>query len=364
MLSIVCAALAPAAARPIEAQTALLEVERADATKLMQVNDDAGMVVRGAENSGAIPASGPGTRLMWYPRRYAFRVGQVNGVQWDNDKIGSGSVAMGLNTTASGQESTALGGGSTASAYLSTAMGSETAASGDISTAMGAGTTASGSIATAMGVNSVASGNNSTAMGAGTRAAGNESTAMGSHTSALGAYSTAMGSYSAAFGSGSFAYGDRSTEAVVTALNDQFVVRASGGFRFRTRSDLSTGCDLQTGSGTWSCTSSRLAKERFEDVSGEEVLHRLRRLSIQRWSYLGLATRHIGPVAEEFYAAFALGEGPRTISAVDAAGVSLLAIQALERRSDELRQVYTALRAAVDSLTRVVDTLSASAECR
>jgi hypothetical protein len=169
-----------------------------------------------------------------------------------------------------------------------------------------------------------------------------------------------MGSYSSAFGSGSFAYGDRSTTALVTALNDQFVVRASGGFRFRTKSDLSTGCDLDTGSGSFSCTSSRLAKEHFEEMDGEEVLHRLRRLSIQRWSYLGLRTRHLGPVAEEFYAAFALGEGPTTISTVDADGVSLLAAQALEQRTEELRQEYAALRVAIDSLARVVDALSPS----
>jgi hypothetical protein len=187
---------------------------------------------------------------------------------------------------------------------------------------------------------------------------------MGSRTTALGAYSTAMGSYASAFGSGSFAFGDRSTSALVTAFNDQFVVRASGGFRFRTSPNLSTGCDLQTGSGTWSCTSSRLAKERFENVSGEEVLHRLRRLSIQRWSYLGLDTRHLGPVAEEFYAAFGLGEGPATISTVDADGVSLLAAQALERRTEELRQAYAGLRAAVDSLSRVVGALSASGTSR
>jgi hypothetical protein len=205
---------------------------------------------------------------------------------------------------------------------------------------------------TAIGVNAKARGNNTIALGAGTNATGNESTAMGSFTSAIGAYSTAMGSFAIAFGSGSFAYGDRSTSDVVTALNDQFVVRATGGFRFRTKSDLSTGCDLQTGSGTFSCTSSRLAKERFEDVSGEEVLHRLRRLSIQRWSYLGLGTRHLGPVAEEFYAAFGLGEGPRTISTVDADGVSLLAAQALEARTDELRREIAELRAAVDSLRR------------
>ena len=55
----------------------------------------------------------------------------------------------------------------------------------------------------------------------------------------------------------------------------EFVVRASGGFRFRTAPDLSTGCDLPSGSGVFSCTSSRLAKEHFAPLDPETVLGKI-----------------------------------------------------------------------------------------
>lgn len=45
---------------------------------------------------------------------------------------------------------------------------------------------------------------------------------------------------------------------------------------------------------------------------------------------------HIRPVAQDFYAAFGVGEDPRRISTVDADGVALAAIQALYRMSQAL----------------------------
>jgi len=48
------------------------------------------------------PISGGGTRMMWYPQRAAFRVGFVNGLNWDKDNIGLFSFASGYSTKASG----------------------------------------------------------------------------------------------------------------------------------------------------------------------------------------------------------------------------------------------------------------------
>lgn len=45
---------------------------------------------------GAPPASGPGTRMMWYPDKAAFRVGTVNGTHWNKDSIGLYSFASGF----------------------------------------------------------------------------------------------------------------------------------------------------------------------------------------------------------------------------------------------------------------------------
>ncbi|HOF00365.1 MAG TPA: tail fiber domain-containing protein [Spirochaetota bacterium] len=113
---------------------------------------DGGILAMGTRSSGAtLSASGAGTRMIWYPRKAAFRAGYVNGTQWDDANIGDYSVAMGYSTTASGHSSTAMGGYNTASGECSTAMGSYNTASGNCSTAMGTSTTASGSYSTVMG---------------------------------------------------------------------------------------------------------------------------------------------------------------------------------------------------------------------
>jgi len=92
---------------------------------------------------------------------------------------GRNSVAMGLETTASGDYATAMGQESIASSSRSTAMGSSTDATGAVSTAMGSNTTASGNVSTAMGSSTTASGTASTAMGTRTYADAYTSTAIG-----------------------------------------------------------------------------------------------------------------------------------------------------------------------------------------
>lgn len=49
--------------------------------------DDGGFVAR-QNGAGGLPASGPGTRMMWYPGKSAFRAGKVNGDQWDAANVG------------------------------------------------------------------------------------------------------------------------------------------------------------------------------------------------------------------------------------------------------------------------------------
>jgi endosialidase-like protein/trimeric autotransporter adhesin len=358
-----------------------------------------GFAVAGTFGAGAIPVTGPGVRLMWHPAKAAFRAGQVAGDRWDDRNVGPGSVALGANTLASGSGSTALGSGTTASGDASTALGSETVASGSgatalgtqtqgggmRATAMGYRTVASGSYSTALGSETVASGFGSTAMGGKTTASGGVSTAMGSETVASGATatamgfqtiasgdrSTAMGTYASTNGQpGALVYGDASTTTVVEATEpNQFVVRASGGFLFRTAPDLSTGCDLPAGSGSWSCTSDRNRKENFSDVDGEGVLEKISRLRIQSWNWKGQdpEVRHLGPTAQDFYAAFGLGEGETTIGLVDLDGVNLLAVKALERRTREqagvlaaLRAEHTALQAELGALLAQVRTVKMS----
>ncbi|PNU18798.1 hypothetical protein C2E25_15820 [Geothermobacter hydrogeniphilus] len=163
--------------------------------------------------SGAIPATGTGTRMMWYPEMAAFRAGQVSGSQWDDANIGAYSFSAGLDNKADGSYATALGMLSEASGksafaagykakatgLRSTALGQETQSIGWATLATGFQTVASGTYATAMGNYTEASGQDATAMGAGSKASGETSTAMGYLTIAPSYAETALGAYNTSY---------------------------------------------------------------------------------------------------------------------------------------------------------------------
>jgi hypothetical protein len=126
---------------------------------------DSGALFQGTLGAGTIPATGPGVRLMWYPKKAAFRAGEPTATEWDDMNVGDHSVAVGYGTTSGGAFSTAMGIYSNASGDLSTAMGASTIASGVGSIAMGQTTTASGAYSTTMGVFTTAQAYGSVALG-------------------------------------------------------------------------------------------------------------------------------------------------------------------------------------------------------
>jgi hypothetical protein len=101
--------------------------------------------------------------------------------------------------------------------------------------------------------------------------------------------------------------------------------------------------------------SDRNIKRDFEPVDRDAILDRLARLPISTWSYKTEASpaRHIGPMAQDFMAAFGVGSSDTTILQVDADGVAFAAIQALHeevarlaKQNAELEKELAALRAA------------------
>jgi hypothetical protein len=87
------------------------------------------------------------------------------------------------------------------------------------------------------------------------------------------------------------------------------------------------------------------------EVSGSKVLEKLAELPISTWNYKDddPSVRHMGPMAQDFFAAFGLGGDDRTIHLLDANGVVMVAIQALYRRVQHLEAEITALKASRDS---------------
>jgi hypothetical protein len=118
------------------------------------------------------------------------------------------------------------------------------------------------------------------------------------------------------------------------------MVRASGGFVFYSNTALTAGVTLPAGGGSWSSVSDKHKKENFKKVHASDILEKINNLEISSWNYKTQAAsiRHIGPMAQDFYKLFQLGENETTISTIDIDGVSLLAIQELSKKSVILKE--------------------------
>jgi len=107
------------------------------------INSGSAILARGTHGAGWTEwGIGAGSRMMWYPRKSAFRAGYVAGVNWDNASIGNYSFGSGFNILASGAYSAAFNNSSaTGEGAFSFGAG---AASGVFSVGGGKWTTASG----------------------------------------------------------------------------------------------------------------------------------------------------------------------------------------------------------------------------
>jgi hypothetical protein len=88
-------------------------------------------------------------------------------------------------------------------------------------------------------------------------------------------------------------------------------------------------------------------------INGHEVLEKLAELPVSAWNYTfeDASVRHLGPMAQDFYAAFGLGGDDTTINPVDANGVLIVAIQALCRRVAALEVELATLHATEQGTT-------------
>lgn len=158
---------------------------------------------------GNPPASGAGIRMMWYPQKAAFRVGDPAGVFWNKDSIGNYSFAAGLSTKAKGRSSIAVGENLEARGDYSIAMGFNCNATDDYSIALGRQATSTNTGAVAMGYGTQANGLASLAANYFNTAQGSYSTALGFSTESGGQMSLATGYDTQADGIVSFAGGYR-----------------------------------------------------------------------------------------------------------------------------------------------------------
>ncbi len=327
----------------------------------------------------------------------------IGGGQFNNASGASSSVAGGSSNTASGDDSTVGGGASnnasgamatiagglqnSAGSHAAIGGGMDNVAAGVLSVVAGG----RGNIASATD-STVGGGSFNTASGLGSAVGGGGNNAASGRASAVsgGEFNCAGGGYSWAGGKdakvrpgtdpgsgscsgltypggsgdqGTFVWADTQGNPLISTADNQFLVRAAGGIWFGTNSSVdfpaprfintSTGAHLTHG-GTWTNASSRTLKSGFSPVDVTDTLSRVLSLSLTRWQYRASPQEgeHLGPVAEDFHAAFGLGSDGLSISTTDASGVALAAIQGLNAK---LEAENAALRTELADLRRMLE---------
>ena len=176
---------------------------------------------------------------------------------------------------------------------------------------------------------------------------------------ASGDYSFAAGRGALATNSGTFVWADSTPAYVGSTVSNQFIVRASGGTKIFSNADASVGVQLIAGGNSWSGASDRNLKENFSAVDHQQLLAALDAVPMTTWNMKSQddRIRHIGPMAQDFHAAFGVGAVDTHISYSDADGVSLAAVQGLYRllkerdvENRELRQAINLLEARVEAI--------------
>jgi hypothetical protein len=115
--------------------------------------------------------------------------------------------------------------------------------------------------------------------------------------------------------------------------------------------------------GVWANASDRDRKENFAPVNGRDILARVAALPVTQWNYRNEpGVKRIGPVAQDFRAAFGVGRDDKTIATGDETGVALAAIQGLHQLVQEKDAQIAALAARVGQLEGLVADIAALPE--
>ena len=199
-------------------------------------------------------------------------------------------VAGGALNQASGVTSTVTGGsGNIASGNYSTIGGGwASQASGVLSNVSG-------------GFSNYATGEGSTVSG-------------GTYNLAQGVRSLAAGHRAKSMSDGCFTWADNSDFDFSCAFVNAFTARATGGVYFVTAINVSgtatAGVQVAGGGGSWSSLSDRAAKRDLALADAGDVLAKVAALPIYTWRYRTETSGalHLGPVAQDFSAAFGLGD--------------------------------------------------------
>jgi hypothetical protein len=305
----------------------------------LHIKGNNGVLFSGDFESETTMIPDTGSATFWLPSKSAFRTGYVNNDAWEMNNIGNYSFAGGYNCKASGDYAFAFGQEGTASGEGSVSFGFNSTASGKNAIAMGAQSGASGFASIAMGRYAGATDTASIAMGYWSSSSGNSAIALGRYNKAIGDYSVAIGSKAKTLHEGAIVLSDRSSNNYTVSTSDnQFMVRAAGGTIIYSDAAMTTGVSLAAGSGSWSTLSDSTLKENITLPDVDQIAQKAKHIKVYSWNYIAQndSIRHIGPMAQDFYAAFGLGENEATISSVDFDGINLLLLKTLIEKEELL----------------------------
>jgi hypothetical protein len=336
-----------------------------------RIDNDGNILAVSDFNSGSAngaPIEGAGTRFLWYGGKAALRAGYINGTQWDDANIGLYSIAFGENVRALGDNSIAVGKNTVAANTGTVALGEGHYATGANSVTLGYGASSS----TAAGSPRL-----------GTFVFSDRSTLLtySSNSTSPDASSqfhpTVTNSFNVRAVNGSFFYTNtalttglifNSTTSTLTLTNSKFSMKSDGSTELTSNSGGSSGVSLPAGGGAWVSLSDKGMKENFSDVDGEDLLRKLRNVPITTWNYKtqDRSIRHMGPMAQDFAAAFHIGEDNRHIATIDPDGVALAGVKALDHRTvqdasriDKLEKENAELRKRIEQLEKLFAEISA-----
>jgi len=323
--------------------------------------DNHGLAIDSFVGAGAgNRASGP--RAVVVGGGYNLASGPWSFIGGGGRETGSGSAGASLEDHVAVAKWAAIGGGNGNRAGASAAQTGATIAGGEQNQALntdatvigGAQNFANAAYATVIGGQGNTAPNTAATIGGGVSnaATGQWPTVPGGNSNVAGGnYSFAAGRQAKVSNAGSMALADASPFDFFSAANNQFAVRAVGGVRVVTAVNgagaPTAGVTVAAGGGAWSSLSDRAAKQDLARVDGDAILAKVVTMPVYTWRYKTEASQalHMGPTAQDFHGAFGLGDTDTRITNVDADGIALAAIHALQQRAEE-RAAAIASRAA------------------
>jgi trimeric autotransporter adhesin len=328
-----------------------------------------------ASDADATVAGGQNNQALASAATIAGGVGNFVSLSANNASVGGGSnnfatgfgdsIAGGGDNTAAGL-ATSIGGGlgnQTQGSYSTVAGGNNNRASGDNASVAG------GASNSALGLsNSIAGGSNNQTRGSySTVGGGRDNCAGGAYNWVAGRRAKIVVPSGTASGpcnvtqagpanTGNFVWADGNDhDFLQDGGSNTFSARATGGFKLVTAIHPDTGFEqagvrLNAGSSSWASISDRHSKTDIEPLDARAVLESVAVLPMSTWRWKTEAEdrRHMGPMAQDFHAAFGLnGDDDRRIVTIDGIGVALAAIQGLNTKLEsdnaDLRQDNQAL---------------------